>query len=243
MWRFPDCRDAGGGNGARGDVAMAGPRLLLPGAKPARGGEVRGRGGGVSQRISRQFRALPGVGRYTAGAIAAFAYDEPAALVDANIARVLARLFAMREAIDGPRAWRESGSRPRRSSRPEEPGGRAFNAGLMEIGALICTPRAPRCGVCPVAEYSALPRRRIAGDASREKTAPPHRASDRAMRAVMTRNGASCSSTRTARAGGAFGNCPRSPASRKFRRIWSSNIPSPITKLRLPCTGAARREW
>jgi A/G-specific adenine glycosylase len=96
-------------------------------------------------------RALPGVGRYTAGAIVAFAYDEPAALVDANIARVLARVFGIREAIDGTaglaRVWDEAeGLQPAR-------GGRAFNGGLMEIGALVCTPRAPRCGACPIVEF------------------------------------------------------------------------------------------
>ena len=95
-------------------------------------------------------RGLPGVGRYTAGAIAAFAYDKPAALVDANIARVLARVFAVREAINGPglaRVWEEA------EGLQADQGGRAFNAGLMEIGALICTPRAPRCGECPIAEF------------------------------------------------------------------------------------------
>jgi A/G-specific adenine glycosylase len=130
-------------------------------------------------------RALPGVGRYTAGAIAAFAYDEPAALVDANIARVLARVFAVREAIDGPglaRVWEAAEAlQPRR-------GGRAFNAGLMEIGALICTPRAPRCGECPVAEFCE------ARDQGLHTTLPAKKAKPRTVRvsercALMTRNG------------------------------------------------------
>ncbi len=97
-------------------------------------------------------RALPGVGRYTAGAVAAFAYDQPAALVDANIARVLARVFAVREAIDGAglaAVW-DHAERLQPARR-----GRAFNGGLMEIGALICTPRAPRCEACPVVEFCA----------------------------------------------------------------------------------------
>jgi A/G-specific adenine glycosylase len=97
-------------------------------------------------------RALPGVGRYTAGAIAAFAYDEPAPLVDANIARVLARVFAIREPIDGTGlalVWE------RASSLQPPNHGRSFNAGLMEIGALVCTPRNPRCSVCPVAGFCA----------------------------------------------------------------------------------------
>jgi len=109
--------------------------------------------GGEFPRELEGIRALPGVGRYTAGAIAAFAYDEPAALVDANIARVLARVFAVREPIDAAaglaQVWEHAEElQPVRH-------GRAFNAGLMEIGALICAPRAPRCGVCPVAEFCA----------------------------------------------------------------------------------------
>jgi A/G-specific adenine glycosylase len=99
-------------------------------------------------------RALPGVGRYTAGAIMAFAHDEPAALVDANIARVLARVFGIREPIDAAaglaRVWQEA-----ERLQPKRGGGRAFNGGLMEIGALLCTPRAPRCGACPVADFCA----------------------------------------------------------------------------------------
>ena len=143
MRRFPDCADTGGGHGAGGDGALAGAGILLPGAESAPGGEGGG-GAGSFRGRSRAIRALPGVGRYTAGAIAAFAYDKPAALVDANIARVLARVFAIREPIDGTaglaRVWEEAERlQPKR-------GGRAFNAGLMEIGALVCTPRAPECG-------------------------------------------------------------------------------------------------
>ena len=98
-------------------------------------------------------RALPGVGRYTAGAVAAFAYDDAVPLVDANIARVLARVFAIMEPIDGgvglAKVWEHAERlQPARH-------GRAFNAGLMEIGALVCTPRAPKCGECPVAEFCA----------------------------------------------------------------------------------------
>jgi len=107
---------------------------------------------GEFPRTIAGIRALPGVGRYTAGAIAAFAFDEATALVDANIARVLARVFAIREAIDGvglAHVWEMAEAlQPARK-------GRVFNAGLMEIGALICTPRAPRCGECPVTEFCA----------------------------------------------------------------------------------------
>jgi A/G-specific adenine glycosylase len=116
-------------------------------------GAAKAVAGGNFPRTLEGIRALPGVGRYTAGAIMAFAYDKPAALVDANIARVLARVFGIREPIDGTpglaRVW-EAAERLQAGR-----GGRAFNGGLMEIGALVCMPRAPGCGTCPVAEFCA----------------------------------------------------------------------------------------
>jgi A/G-specific adenine glycosylase len=108
---------------------------------------------GAFPRALEEIRALPGVGRYTAGAIAAFAYDQAAPLVDANVARVLARVFAVLAPVHGgaglARVWDHAERlQPARH-------GRAFNAGLMEIGALICTARGPKCGACPVAEFCA----------------------------------------------------------------------------------------
>ena len=114
---------------------------------------VAGLPGGEFPRDIEAIRALPGVGRYTAGAVAAFAYDEPAALVDANIARVLARVFAIREPIDGGAGLAQAWAHAERLQPQKR--GRAFNAGLMEIGALICVPRSPRCGACPVVDFCA----------------------------------------------------------------------------------------
>ncbi len=94
---------------------------------------------------------LPGIGRYTAGAILSFAYNRPAAAVDANVARVLARLFDWRESVDSAsgreQLWSWAGKlvAPRRA--------RLFNAGLMELGQRICLPRRPRCGDCPVRSF------------------------------------------------------------------------------------------
>ena len=92
--------------------------------------------------------ALPGVGRYTAGAIASFAFDRATPIIDANIARVLARLLDLREPIDTARGsailWATAEALlPAR-------GGRLHNSALMELGALVCTPRAPQCPQCPV---------------------------------------------------------------------------------------------
>ena len=87
---------------------------------------------------------LPGVGRYTAGAVACFAYEKPVPAVDTNVKRVLERVFlkgrrekdvwALAQALvpkDGKRAWR-------------------FNQAIMELGALVCVARKPRCPECPV---------------------------------------------------------------------------------------------
>jgi A/G-specific adenine glycosylase len=94
---------------------------------------------------------LPGVGRYTAGAIASFAFNLPEPLVDANIARVLARLTNYRAPIDtfGGRAhlWRIAAALLPRT------GSRKFNSALMELGALVCLPRQARCGECPVRQF------------------------------------------------------------------------------------------
>ncbi len=95
-------------------------------------------------------RQLPGVGPYTAGAVASFAYERPAALVDTNVARVLTRVFAPRydpRTAAGRRvAWGIAEHILPRS------GAVAYthNQALMELGALICTARKPGCERCPV---------------------------------------------------------------------------------------------
>ena len=92
--------------------------------------------------------SLPGIGRYTAGAVASFAWNLPAPLVDGNVARVFARLFACNDPIDKPAmqqqlwAWAES-----LLSRTEP---RLYNSALMQLGQRICTPRSPACLICPV---------------------------------------------------------------------------------------------
>jgi A/G-specific adenine glycosylase len=96
-------------------------------------------------------RALPGVGRYTAGAVAAFAFDRPAAIVDANIARVLARLFDLREPIDSAAGRKFLWERATDLQPPEN--GRAYNSALMELGALVCLPKRPKCSACPVQRF------------------------------------------------------------------------------------------
>jgi len=96
-------------------------------------------------------RALPGIGRYTANAIATFAFDRPVPIVETNTARVLARLFNLRSPIDraaGRKALWEHASTlvPRHSAR-------IYNSALVDLGALVCLPRQPKCGICPVKKF------------------------------------------------------------------------------------------
>ncbi len=110
--------------------------------------QVAQRHGGVLPGDLEAISQLPGVGRYTAGAVASFAFDLPAAAVDANIARVLARLSNYREPIDSSSGiahlWAVA-----EMLMPAKVG-RTHNSALMELGALICTPRKPACMICPV---------------------------------------------------------------------------------------------
>jgi len=100
-------------------------------------------------------RRLPGVGAYTAGAVATFAYERPAAAVDTNVARVLGRVFLGRDGITGA-AGAKAVAHLAEALQPRR--GRAawtFNQALMELGALVCSARAPKCAECPVSAWCA----------------------------------------------------------------------------------------
>lgn len=96
-------------------------------------------------------RRLPGIGDYTAGAVASIAFGRDAPVVDGNVKRVLARVFALRDDITSPRTtaalWQ--------LARDILPRGRAglWNEALMELGATVCVPRAPRCPECPIRRH------------------------------------------------------------------------------------------
>ncbi len=103
---------------------------------------MRERAGKVP-RTSDALRTLPGIGRYTAAAIASIAYGEPIAVVDGNVERVLARFhgcaLSTRESWAQAQAWLD----------PRHPGD--FNQAMMELGATLCLPREPHCTGCPLA--------------------------------------------------------------------------------------------
>ncbi len=111
---------------------------------------------------------LPGIGRYTAGAISSIAFDQPAALVDGNVIRVLSRIFGVygdpKDRRVAEQFWDQAGElvatagRMRRRFGARHPELRisgncsALNQSLMELGAMVCTPRNANCAMCPVAK-------------------------------------------------------------------------------------------
>ena len=113
--------------------------------------------------------ALPGIGPYTAAAVAAIAFNQPASPVDANVARVVARLFAVRTPLH--RAKPALKALARRLAPDQRPGD--FAQAMMDLGAMICTPRAPQCGRCPLAGLCAA---NAAGIAETLPTRRPKRA-------------------------------------------------------------------
>ena len=105
---------------------------------------------GEIPRTSRALGELAGIGSYTRGAIASIAFDEAVCAVDGNVERVLARHRGIRDnvkAAAGHRAVHAAASEDLDAERPGD-----FNQALMELGALVCTPRSPVCRRCPVAE-------------------------------------------------------------------------------------------
>ncbi len=104
--------------------------------------------GGALPPTEDELRRLPGVGPYTAAAVASIAFGARTFALDGNGARVLARLFGVAEPIDRP----STRARLRTLGEAEVPAQRPgdFNQAVMELGALVCTPRNPRCDACPV---------------------------------------------------------------------------------------------
>lgn len=94
---------------------------------------------------------LPGIGRYTAGALASFAFNLQAPVVDANIERVLSRILDLQEPVDQPRGSRILWDFASRYVQGPNP--RLLNSALMELGATICSPRKPLCVICPIRSF------------------------------------------------------------------------------------------
>jgi A/G-specific adenine glycosylase len=103
--------------------------------------------GGKLPATAEDLRALPGIGRYTASAVASIAFAEPVAVVDGNVERVLQRVRGKN--LAGEDLWRVAEELLSR----QRPGD--FNQGMMELGATVCLPRQPQCLLCPVSELCA----------------------------------------------------------------------------------------
>ena len=123
--------------------------------------EIVARHGGEFPRRVDDALALPGIGDYTAAAVLSIAYGEPHAVLDGNVARVLARLGAIRGDLRRPKRWRAltaaaNGLLPAQGAKgagaPASMSG-DWNQAMMELGATLCTPRAPQCAACPVARW------------------------------------------------------------------------------------------
>jgi A/G-specific adenine glycosylase len=135
--------------------------------------------GGSLPNDPEALRSLPGIGRYTAGALASIAFDRPEPILDGNAKRVLARWLGVREDIDQPhvidRLWREAAA----LVRGPDPGD--LNQAVMELGATLCTPRAPHCSACPLTRHCDAYRR---GDAEALPIKRPKRRPRRVEAAV-----------------------------------------------------------
>jgi A/G-specific adenine glycosylase len=119
---------------------------------------------GQFPRSIDEMRSLPGIGNYTAHAVATFAFNQPVPIVETNTARVLTRLFNLRSPIDSAAGrqtlWKHAGALvPNKSAA-------RFNSALIDLGAIVCLPRQPKCALCPVKKFcraknpESLPRRR-----------------------------------------------------------------------------------
>ena len=141
LGRFPDLASLAAATDDEVTAAWSGlgyyrrAKMLRAGA-----GAVMDRFGGAIPSSVEELRTIPGIGRYTAGAIASVAWQQRAPIVDGNVARVLARVFGH----EGD-AWPIAENLVRACKSP-----RALNQGLMELGALVCRPRNPACLLCPL---------------------------------------------------------------------------------------------
>jgi A/G-specific adenine glycosylase len=120
-------------------------------------------------------QSLPGVGPYTAGAIASIALGLDAAVVDGNVERVVARVFALTLTATAlrKRVWDEA-TRAVAATVQKDPGSAGdFNQALMELGATVCTPRAPNCALCPLSSGCAAKENAVAFPVKVAKKASP----------------------------------------------------------------------
>ena len=98
-----------------------------------------------------QILDLPGIGKYTAGAVSSFAYDSPQPLVDANVARIFSRLFDYHERVDSSAGTKQLWQWAEQLLSHTQP--RLYNSALMELGQQICSNKSPQCLLCPIQKW------------------------------------------------------------------------------------------
>lgn len=130
--------------------------------------------GGRFPRAFPEILALPGIGRYTAGAIASIAFDQRVPVLDGNVRRVLCRVFNIDADPSQSATQKRLGSLATWLLPRDRPG--AFNQALMELGSQVCTPRRPRCSICPLRDLCEARRLGIQESlpAKRLRRARPH---------------------------------------------------------------------
>jgi A/G-specific adenine glycosylase len=113
--------------------------------------EIVAKHGGLFPRGEKDALELPGIGRYTAAAILSIAHGAKHATLDGNVARVLARLFAVQGDLRDAKRWQSLQESANGLLDPKSPGD--WNQAVMELGATLCTPQTPQCLLCPVAQF------------------------------------------------------------------------------------------
>src|SRR6266478_5925713 len=113
--------------------------------------EIVAKHGGIFPRDENDALALPGIGNYTAAAILSIAYGAKHAVLDGNVARVLARIFAVQGDLRDAKRWQslqQSADALLDTKSPSD-----WNQAMMELGATLCTPQSPQCLLCPVTQF------------------------------------------------------------------------------------------
>lgn len=171
-----------------GDAVRAWDRLGYPRralALHAAATEITERHGGIVPREVPELLSLPGIGDYTARAVAAFAYGERHPVVDTNVRRVIARAV-LGQGSPGIPSTRRDLAAMEALLPTDRADARLFNAAMMELGALVCTARTPRCDACPIAQQC---RWRAAGypeyDGPRAPVQKRFEGSDRQVRGLI----------------------------------------------------------
>ncbi|MED0678809.1 A/G-specific adenine glycosylase [Aneurinibacillus thermoaerophilus] len=149
--------------------------------------EVQEKYGGVVPDTPEEVHALKGVGPYTAGAILSIAYGLPEPAVDGNVMRVLSRIFLIEEDITKAKTRKLFEAVVHRIIAHRNPS--FFNQALMELGALICIPRSPRCGICPVANHCRARDKGIQESLPVKKKAKQVRIEERAVALIQRNDG------------------------------------------------------